>query len=131
MKRVAIDTNIYTDIMNGYRPVQDVLMEFDVVLVPMIVLGELLYGFTYGTKEAANRAQLDRFFSRDFVKILTLSRKTTEYYALLMASLRKNGTPLPTNDVWIAAAACAEKIPLISRDRHFTKINGLKLIIPE
>ena len=131
VKRVAIDTNIYTDIMNGYRPVQDVLMEFDVVLVPMIVLGELLYGFTYGTKEAANRVQLDRFFSRDFVKILTLSRKTTEYYALLMSSLRKNGTPLPTNDVWIAASACAEKVPLISRDRHFTKINGLQLIIPE
>ena len=131
MKQAVIDTNIYTDLMNGHRSVEAVLEDFERILLPVTVLGELLYGFTYGSKEAENRMQLERFLSRDFVKLSCVSRPTSEYYALLMASLRRNGTPLPTNDVWIAAAACAEKVPLISRDRHFTKINGLQLIIPE
>lgn len=131
MTRAVIDTNIYTDLMNGHQAVESVLEEFEIILLPVTVLGELLYGFTYGSKEPENRMQLERFLSRDFVKLSCVSRSTAEYYALLTASLRKNGTPLPTNDVWIAAAACAEKVPLISRDRHFTKINGLQLIIPE
>ncbi len=131
MKRAVIDTNIYTDLMNGSRSVETQLEFFDRILLPVTVLGELLYGFAYGSKEAENRVQLDRFLSRDFVKLSCVSRSTSEYYALLMTSLRRNGTPLPTNDVWIAAAACAEKVPLVSRDRHFEKISGLQLITPE
>lgn len=131
MKQAVIDTNIYTDLMNGHQSVEAVLEEFDRILLPVTVLGELLYGFTYGSKEAENRMQLERFLSRDFVKLSCVSRPTADCYALLMASLRRNGTPLPTNDVWIAASACAEKVPLISRDSHFKKINGLQLIVPE
>jgi tRNA(fMet)-specific endonuclease VapC len=129
--QAVIDTNVYTDLMNGHQSVESALESFERILLPVTVLGELLYGFTYGSKEAENRMQLERFLSRDFVKLSCVCRATSEYYALLMTSLRRNGTPLPTNDVWIAAAACAQKVPLISRDRHFTKINGLQLIIPE
>ena len=131
MKRAVIDTNIYTDLMNGRLPVRNVLAEYDRLLLPVTVFGELLYGFTYGAKEADNRMQLERFLSRDFVEMVSVSRPIAEYYALLMTSLRKNGTPLPTNDVWIAALACSEKVPLVSRDRHFLNITGLQVIIPE
>ncbi|MBC8206045.1 MAG: type II toxin-antitoxin system VapC family toxin [Kiritimatiellales bacterium] len=131
MKQAVIDTNIYTDLMIGYQSVETVLEEFERILLPVTVLGELLYGFTYGSREAENRMQLERFLSRDFVNLFNVSRPTAEYYALLMTSLRRNGTPLPTNDVWIAAVACSEKIPLISRDKHFLNIPGLQLIVPE
>ena len=131
MTRVVIDTNIYTDLMNGHLSVRNVLAEYDRILLPVTVFGELLYGFTYGSKETVNRMQLERFLSRAFVELVNVSRPTAEYYALLMTSLRKNGTPLPTNDVWIAALACSEKIPLVSRDKHFLNITGLQVIVPE
>ena len=131
MKQAFFDTNIYTDLMNGHQPVEIVLEEFERILLPVTVLGELLYGFTYGSREAENRMQLERFLSRDFVDLFNVSRATAEYYALLMTLLRRNGTLLPTNDVWLAAAACSEKIPLISRDKHFLNIPGLQLIVPE
>jgi tRNA(fMet)-specific endonuclease VapC len=131
VKRVVIDTNIYSEFMRGHESVRTELLEFDAILIPMTVLGELLYGFTNGIREEANRVQLDRFLVRKDVRLLPVSRTVAEYYARLMSTLRKSGTPLPTNDVWIAATACAEKVPLISRDRHFTKINGLQLITPE
>ena len=131
MRRAVIDTNVYSDMMSGHAPVQRALSNFERVLVPTTVLGEILYGFVRGSKEIQNRLHLERFLSRDYVELFAVSREVSEYYALLMASLRRNGTPLPSNDVWIAAVACAEKVPLISRDRHFTKINGLQLIIPE
>lgn len=131
MRRAVIDTNVYSDMMSGHASVQRALSDFERVLVPTTVLGEILYGFACGSKETQNRLHLERFLSRDYVELFAVSRAVAEYYALLMASLRRNGTPLPTNDVWIAAVACAEKVPLISRDRHFMKINGLQLIIPE
>lgn len=131
MKRAVIDTNIYTDLMNGRPSAQNVLTQFDAILLPVTVIGELLYGFSCGSKEDANRAQLDRFLNCAFARLLEVSRETAESYALLMTSLRKNGMPLPANDIWIAAAACAEKVPLISRDKHFMKINGLHLILIE
>jgi predicted nucleic acid-binding protein len=117
--------------MSGHPPVQRALSDFERVLVPITVLGEILYGFVRGSKETQNRLHLERFLSRDYVELFVVSRAIAEYYALLMAQLRKNGTPLPTNDVWIAAAACSEKVPLISRDQHFLNVPGLQLIVPE
>lgn len=131
MKSAVVDTNILSDLFRGEPAVRDFLRGFEFIYVPVTVLGELLFGFVLGCREAENRRRLDQFLSQQSVELLPVSSYMAEYYAVLMAALRKNGTPLPTNDVWIAAAACAEKVPLISRDRHFTKINGLQLIIPE
>lgn len=131
MRRGVIDTNVYSDVMGGRPSVQCILSDFERLLVPITVLGEILHGFVHGSKEAQNRLHLERFLSRDYVKLVTASRATAEYYALLIESLRKKGTPLPINDVWIAAVACSEKVPLISRDKHFLNIPGLQLIVPE
>lgn len=131
MSSAVVDTNILSDLFRGNSSVRTFLSEFETLLVPTPVLGELLFGFVLGTRESENRRRLDLFLSQQSVGLLSVSPYMAEYYAQLMASLRKNGTPLPANDVWIAAAACAEKVPLISRDSHFKKINGLQLIIPE
>ena len=131
MKSIVVDTNILSDLFRADAWVANFLNEFESIFVPITVLGELLFGFVLGTREAENRMRLDRFLAQDNVNVLSVSTHVADYYALLMAQLRKTGTPLPTNDVWIAAAACSEKIPLISRDKHFSKIAGLQLIIPE
>ena len=131
MKSVVVDTNIVSGLFRGESSVRDILQGFKSIYVPLPVLGELLFGFALGRREAENRRRLDQFLSQSSVELCPMSPYTAEYYAVLMAALRKNGTPLPTNDVWIAAVACAEKVPLISRDSHFTKVHGLQLIIPE
>ncbi len=131
MKSSVVDTNILSDLFRGEASVRNLLREFESIYVPVTALGELLFGFVLGSREMENRRRLDQFLSQRSVEILPASPSVAEHYALLMASLRKRGTPLPTNDVWIAATACAEKVPLISRDRHFAKINGLQLIVPE
>lgn len=131
MKSVVVDTNVLSDLFRGEASVVRFLQSFEYIYVPVIVLGELLFGFVLGRREAENRRRLDQFLSQPSVELLPVSSYTAEYYAVLMASLRKSGTPLPANDVWIAAAACAEKAPLISRDRHFEKVSGLQLLTPE
>lgn len=131
MKSVVVDTNILSALFRADAFMMNFLNEFESILVPVTVLGELLFGFVLGSRETENRLRLDRFLSQASVTVLPASSHAADYYALLMAQLRKNGTPLPTNDVWIAAAACSEKVPLISRDKHFHKIAGLQLIIPE
>lgn len=131
MKSAVVDTNILSDLFRGDPAIRDFLRGFESIYVPSIVLGELLFGFVLGCRGTENRRRLDLFLSQRSVELLSVSPYMAEYYAVLMAALRRNGTPLPMNDVWIAAAACAEKVPLISRDRHFTKIDGLQLITPE
>ncbi|MFA6174202.1 MAG: type II toxin-antitoxin system VapC family toxin [Kiritimatiellales bacterium] len=131
MKSAVVDTNILSDLFRGEPSVRDFLREFESIYVPVTVLGELLFGFVLGTREAENRHRLDQFLSQRSVEVLPVSPPVAGHYASVMASLRRNGTPLPTNDVWIAASACAEKVPLISRDSHFKQIKGLQLIIPE
>lgn len=131
MRSAVVDTNILSDLFRGDSAVRDFLREFESIYVPVTVLGELLFGFILGSREAENRRRLDQFLSQRSVEIFPVSFSVAEHYATVMAALRRNGTPLPANDVWIAATACAEKVPLISRDRHFLKIKGLQLIIPE
>ncbi len=131
MKSAVVDTNILSDLFRGEASVVSFLQGFEYIYVPVTVLGELLFGFVLGNRETENRRRLERFLSQPSVELLPVSSSAAEYYAVLMASLRKNGTPLPANDVWIAAAACAEKAPLITRDRHFEKISGLQLLTPQ
>lgn len=131
MKSAVVDTNVLSEVFNGDSSLIDLLGGFESICIPVTVLGELLFGFLLGTRERENRQRLDQFLSQPSVDVVDLSSYTAEYYALLMTALRKKGTPLPTNDVWIAAAACSEKVPLVSRDKHFLNIPGLQLIVPE
>lgn len=131
MKSAMVDTNILSEVFRGDASLIDFLGGFESICVPVTVLGELLFGFLLGTRERENRQRLDQFLSQPTVDVIEQSGYTAEYYALLMTALRKKGTPLPTNDVWIAAAACSEKVPLISRDNHFLTVPGLQLIVPE
>ncbi len=126
-----VDTNVLSDLFRGSPSTRAFLNEFESLSVSMIVLGELLFGFVGGSREMENRHRLDQFLAQPNVNVLPVSSYAAEYYALIMNQLRKNGTPLPTHDVWIAALACSEKIPLVSRDKHFLKISGLQVVVPE
>jgi predicted nucleic acid-binding protein len=117
--KIALDTNRYSDLARGDPAVVALVMAAEAVYLPVIVLGELRAGFRRGTREAANEAALAAFLARPFVHVLAVDEATSVVYAGLEAELRGKGTPIPTNDVWIAALALQHGVRLYTRDPHF------------
>lgn len=123
--RVAIDTNRYTDLCRGVPEVRSLLETADEVLVPFVVLGELRAGFAVGRCGSDNERVLRAFFPREGVRVLCADAQTTHHYAAVYAQLRRQGTPIPTNDIWIAALVLQHDLLLHARDRHFDSLPQL------
>ena len=126
MKRILIDTNAYARLMTGDEGVLAVLAEAEVVYLSVIVLGELFAGFRGGKREAENRAMLRDFRAAPTVMTLPATDETAESFGALKETLKRAGTPLPLNDVWIAAHALEVGATLISFDAHFRVVKGLR-----
>ena len=130
MKRLVIDTNVYTGLKHDDGAVTDALARADDILVCATVLGELLCGFKCGSREERNRKELELFLDTPRVRVVQSDAVTAEFYAEIYSQLRSSGRPLPTNDMWIAAVAKERGIPVATADRHFENIPGLLLIHP-
>src|SRR5579864_4052831 len=123
--RLALDTNRYTDLCRGDESVVATVELADEVWLPFIVLGELRAGFAVGTQGAQNEAVLRRFLLKPGVGILYADEQTTHHYANVYRQLRKQGTPMPTNDMWIAALVLQHSLVLYDRDAHFDALPQL------
>ncbi len=120
--RIAIDANRYVDYCNGVKDIVQILRQADEIHLPFVVVGELRAGFTLGAHGRRNEQTLSRFLQSPRASILFADENTTHLYASLMAQLRRAGTPIPTNDVWIAALVVQHDLALLTRDRHFEHI---------
>ena len=98
--------------------------------LPLIVLAELLAGFAVGTRGRKNRDELAQFMASPRVHLLEPDQKTAHHYADVFATLRAKGTPIPTNDLWIAALARQHRLPLLTYDTHFSAVPGLVVSSP-
>ncbi len=127
MKNILLDTNAYVRFLRGDEKVMAYLAQADSVHMSVFVLGELYAGFKAGAKEKDNRQILDRFLLKPTVSVLEATIETADIFGLIMASLRKSGTPLPINDIWIAAHALETGSILVTYDDHFARIPGLRL----
>ncbi len=128
MREILIDTNIYTHAMRGDPGVVTVLRQAAAIGIAPISIGELLSGFKAGRKEQMNRDELGLFLDSPRVRLHNIDFETAEFYAVVLDGLRKIGKPIPTNDIWIAAVAFQQGLPLFTLDRHFEKVPGLVLI---
>jgi len=128
MRRIAIDTNIYTSFKCNDQGVVDALRDCDLIGVDITVVAELFSGFSLGGKERRNRQELEAFLNSPRVEILPHDLETADYYALIVKRLRAKGRPIPTNDIWIAANAMKHGLALYSFDLHFEEIEGLPLL---
>lgn len=126
MRPLLIDTNAYTALMVGDAATAEVLAYAEKLLINSVVLGELLGGFAAGSREAQNRAALARFLDTPRLQLVPISAATADSYALVYASLRKRGQPIPSNDLWIAASALEHGAALLTRDAHFAQVEGLR-----
>jgi tRNA(fMet)-specific endonuclease VapC len=117
--RIALDTNGYVDLCKGVIETITILEEADAIVLPFIVLGELRAGFAHGRRPAENESVLRRFLLKEGVAVLYADDQTAHHYAALFVQLRRQGTPIPTNDMWIAALVLQHNLILHARDRHF------------
>ena len=127
MNRLLIDANIYSHAMKGSPDVIKILQRANEIGICAICIGELLSGFRAGTKERQNREELEEFLDSPRVRIYAVNEDTAEYYAIILDQLRTKGTPIPTNDIWIAAVAMQHGLKLFSKDRYFERISGIML----
>jgi tRNA(fMet)-specific endonuclease VapC len=125
MKKVLIDTNIYSLAMKGDQEVVTALRQIDTIAVSCVSVGELYSGFKGGNREKINRNELDIFLDSPRVRLFSIDIETADFYSFILDTLRRKGTPIPTNDIWIAAAAFQHGLKLFSKDKHFDKIPGL------
>lgn len=130
MSRVVIDTNVYSDALRGEDYAAWVFRSADEILLTPVVAGELLAGFKNGSHEAQNRENLHRFLNKARVRQVGVTHETADFYALIFSELKKQGTPIPSNDIWIAASVMEHGAKLATRDRHFKKIKNLLIYGP-
>ena len=120
--RIALDTNRITDLFRGDLELAEQLGTAEEVWIPLFVLGEMKAGFQGGSQQRRNESLLNRLLIKPTVGVLLPSRETAEHYARLFVQLRRAGTPVPDNDLWIAALVLEHDLVLITRDRHFERI---------
>jgi len=127
MNKILLDTNAYVRFLRGDEKVMGCLARADTVHVSVFVLGELYAGFKAGSTEKGNKELLERFLLKPTVSVLDATMDTADVFGFIMASLRKSGTPIPINDVWIAAQCLETGSLLVTYDNHFAQIPGLRL----
>ena len=125
--RIVLDTSAYSHLRGGDERVADAIAEARTVYVSVVTLGELEAGFVLGSRSAENRARLAEFLSAPFVAVLPITPDVSRVYGRLFAQLRRAGTPIGLNDIWIAASTIDSGAQVITFDADFQKIAGLDL----
>jgi predicted nucleic acid-binding protein len=126
--RILFDSNRYKDFCSGEKTIVKHIKSADKIYFPFIVIAELRSGFACGTKAKQNEAVLTQIINKNCVDVLYADEETTHYYAYLFKQLREQGTPIPTNDIWIAAIAIQYDLLLASRDKHFKHLPQIPII---
>jgi tRNA(fMet)-specific endonuclease VapC len=127
VRNIVLDTSAYTRLLVGQEDVLEAISTAETVFFSVFVLGELYAGFAGGPRERENNSILQRFLLKPSVKILNATSETAAVFGLVQSNLKKAGTPLPINDVWIAAHAIETGSLVVTYDAHFKAVSGLRL----
>lgn len=126
MKLAVLDTNVLIDFLEKGRDFAARLASFDRLLVPAPVDAEFRSGLDLSTRAGRMRAAaIDAFLDDASVEYVPLGREVSAKYAAVYRLLKSNGTPIPVNDVWIAAVALVRNATLFTHDAHFAAIQLL------
>lgn len=125
---LCLDTNTYSAFLTGLAASIKRISAAEQIWLPAPVLGELRAGFAKGSKAAKNELLLQEFLASKHVHVIAVDEAVTRCYATIFDQLRKQGMPIPINDVWIAACVVHVGFPLYSLDAHFKHVKGIELI---
>ncbi len=124
---VMLDTNAYSDwVRDGFWEAE--LVGATQVMVSAVVLGELYHGFRKGNRYESNERLLNKFLSCPNVEVIEVDECVAKVFGGLLEYLQKQGTPLPINDIWIAACAIEQGATLLTRDKHFKHLPQVSVI---
>ena len=123
--KIMLDTNAYVGFKRNVIEIVEFIVGAELILFSPIVLGELMFGFRNGTRFKENMEDLNNFLQHKAVELAQIGDLTSDRYSRIAAQLKRRGTPIPTNDIWIAAQTMEHGVELITSDQHFQKINGL------
>jgi tRNA(fMet)-specific endonuclease VapC len=124
---LILDTNALSAIADGERGATEELGRANDVALPVIVAGEYRFGILQSRRRREYEDWLAEMLSA--CRVLMVTEETAQHYAELRLELKTAGTPLPSNDVWIAALARQHGLPVLSRDAHFDAVRGLRRIV--
>jgi tRNA(fMet)-specific endonuclease VapC len=124
-----LDTNAYVALKRGDARIAGLVRSAEELVFSVVVVGELLFGFRNGTRYERNLDELEQFLAHPAVTFLPATRVTADRFGRVTAALCKAGTPIPTNDIWIAAHAMQTGAELVTFDRHFASVAGLAVVI--
>jgi tRNA(fMet)-specific endonuclease VapC len=131
LSRICLDTCAYSGFRRGHPEIMDLVSTASWVGVPAVVLGELRAGFLRGTRAARNERELTEFLADPLVELVPVDDEVSRHYAEIVVALRNAGTPVPTNDAWIAASAAAAGAAVLTCDAHFGRIARVRSVIVE
>ena len=123
---MIVDTNALSAILDGEPTIAAVFERADVLAIPVITLGEYRFGISQSTRRAEHEKSLQR--NLPLYQVLAITEETSEHYAQLRLALKRAGTPIPSNDLWIAALCLQHDFPVLSKDRHFDRVKGLRRV---
>lgn len=120
--RICLDTSAYSHFKRSDPQVVDLIDRADWLGVPVVVLGELAVGFRQGKRRHENQSALEEFLANPVVDVLPVEEDMASIYADIVLDLKKAGTPLPANDIWIATVAVRHGATVLTYDQHFGSI---------
>ncbi len=127
--RRLLDTSAYVALKRGEERVAEIVRDSGEIALPLIVVGELMFGFRNGARFEENMGQLEAFLDSPHVTLINPTWVTADRFGRIAAGLRRAGTPIPTNDIRIAAQTMESGAELVTFDRHFDRVVGLPVIV--
>lgn len=128
MTHLALDTNAYRALEDGNSAVVEAVRAAESIGLPMIVLGELYFGFENGTRKVQNVTKLDKFLATGRVELLPIDKSTARIFGEIFTELMRLGKPIQQDDVWIAALCKQHGYTLVTADKGFVHIVGLDVM---
>ena len=128
--KLILDTSAYVGFKRDAIEMVEIIVSAELILFSPVVLGELMFGFRNGTRFKKNMADLNRFLEHEAVELVRIGKTTSDRYSRIATQLKQKGTPIPTNDIWIAAQTMEHGAELLTSDRHFEGIDGLVYTFP-
>jgi len=123
--KILLDTNAYVGFKLNLEQVVNMIANAEHIYFSPVVLGELMFGFRNGSRFRENMEDLNQFMHHEIVELVQIANLTADRYSRIASYLKRQGTPIPTNDIWIAAQTMEYGAELITSDRHFESISGL------
>lgn len=127
MTKIVLDTNAYSEFMSGNSVVFDYIIESETVYLSTVMIGELFAGFRGGNRYKQNKDELNVFLNKEGVRVLPVTVETSEIFGEIKDGLKKRGSMIPLNDIWIAAHTVETGSKLITFDSHFKQVSGLRI----